>query len=115
MQHWFEQQCQHYAKGQGILSNDELQTYLKELGNDWKKATIKNKHVLQKTFQFERYQDVLAFVACVGEIAENHNHHPDMLVKWGECTITFCTHSAGGITLNDLICARFINKIAKNH
>jgi len=112
MPHWSEKECQHYAEGQGILTLDERQKYLQQLDSEWAITTIKQKDILAKQFKFKHYKDVLAFVARVGEIAEKQDHHPDMLVKWGECDVYFRTHSAKGITLNDVICAYLINKIA---
>lgn len=111
-QHWSKRACQHYAQGEGVLSDDELKHYQQELGNEWNITRFEKKTVLHRQFLFKRYQEVLAFVASVGKIAEEQNHHPDMLVKWGQCDLYFQTHSAGGITLNDLICAHLIEKIA---
>ena len=115
MSHWLEQQCRRYAKGQGILTGVELEQHLQALGGVWKiVATDDNPAVLQKQFSFESYQDVLAFVANIGSIAEEQDHHPDMTVRWGDCTVSFCTHSAGGITFNDLICAHLTDILAQN-
>lgn len=110
MKNWSEQQCQQYSKGQGILSTTELTQHLQSL-DDWKIVTNDNQAAIRKSFKFKRYSDVLAFVAKTGSIAEAQDHHPDMLVKWGECIVSFTTHSAGGITLNEIICAHLVDEI----
>jgi len=112
MPHWSEKKCLHYAQGQGILTLDERQNYLRELDSEWEITTTSKKDILVRKFKFKQYKDVLAFVARVGNVAEKQDHHPDMLVKWGECDVYFHTHSAKGITLNDVICAYLIDKIA---
>lgn len=109
--HWSQQTCQHYAKGKGILSNGEQQRYLLELDDGWEITRFENQMVLSKMFSFKRYNDILSFVAKTGKIAEEQNHHPEMVVKWGVCSVNFQTHSAGGITLNDFICAYLLDKI----
>ena len=42
--------------------------------------------------------------------AEAANHHPDIAFGWGQASVTFTTHSAGGVTLNDLIMAAKLNR-----
>ena len=37
--------------------------------------------------------------------AEAANHHPDIAFGWGYVRVTFTTHSAGGLTANDIIMA----------
>ncbi|MDN3713406.1 4a-hydroxytetrahydrobiopterin dehydratase [Paracoccus cavernae] len=58
------------------------------------------------TKSFLRAQ-ALAMVA--GGIADLANHHPDISYGWGYCSLRFTTHSAGGVTMNDLICAARVN------
>jgi 4a-hydroxytetrahydrobiopterin dehydratase len=47
----------------------------------------------------------------VAAIADNEDHHPQMVVEYGRCTLRFDTHSAGGITVNDFICAAKIDAL----
>ncbi len=56
---------------------------------------------LVKEFSFADFASALAFVNKVGELAESHNHHPDIFLGWGKVTITLTTHDAGGITEKD--------------
>ncbi|WP_051201502.1 4a-hydroxytetrahydrobiopterin dehydratase [Paracoccus aminophilus] len=52
-----------------------------------------------------------ALAALAGGIGELANHHPDLSYGWGYCRIRFSTHSAGGVTMNDLICASRLNSV----
>ena len=47
----------------------------------------------------------------VGERAEERDHHPDIDIRWRTVTFVLVTHSAGGITENDLDMAREINQL----
>ena len=46
-----------------------------------------------------------------GYCAEAAYHHPDLSVTWGRVTVKLATHSAGGITQNDLISAAKVEAI----
>jgi len=47
----------------------------------------------------------------VAEIAENNNHHPDIDIRWRTLTFRCTTHSAGGITANDVSLAEQIDAV----
>ncbi|WP_312529487.1 4a-hydroxytetrahydrobiopterin dehydratase [Paracoccus sp. (in: a-proteobacteria)] len=58
------------------------------------------------TKSFLRAQALAMLAGGIGECA---NHHPDISFGWGYCRVRFTTHSAQGLTLNDLICAARLN------
>jgi 4a-hydroxytetrahydrobiopterin dehydratase len=33
------------------------------------------------------------------------DHHPELNVQFDRCRVRFATHSAGGVSMNDFICA----------
>jgi 4a-hydroxytetrahydrobiopterin dehydratase len=41
----------------------------------------------------------------VGALAEQADHHPAILIKWGKVTVTWWTHVLHGLHLNDFILA----------
>ena len=53
---------------------------------------------LIKEFQFATYLAGIEFVHQVAHLAEEMNHHPDLLVRWRKVTVRLATHSAGGLT-----------------
>lgn len=56
---------------------------------------------LERTFVFESFEEALAFVNRVGELAEAENHHPDIAISYDRVTLRWWTHTAGGITDRD--------------
>jgi 4a-hydroxytetrahydrobiopterin dehydratase len=60
---------------------------------------------IQKRFEFPDYHRTMAFVNALAWVAHAEDHHPDLLVSYGSCTVRFNTHSVGGISINDFICA----------
>ncbi|TMI22466.1 4a-hydroxytetrahydrobiopterin dehydratase [Candidatus Bathyarchaeota archaeon] len=60
---------------------------------------------IEKEFQFKSYLDGLDFAYSVGKIAEEQDHHPDILIKWRRVKLTLSTHSVKGLSENDFIVA----------
>ncbi len=60
---------------------------------------------IEKEFQFKSYLGGLDFAYSVGKIAEEQNHHPDILIKWRRVKLTLSTHSVKGLSENDFIVA----------
>ncbi len=60
---------------------------------------------IRKEFRFKSYIDGLEFAQSVGKIAEQQNHHPDILIRWRRVEITLSTHSIKGLSPNDFIMA----------
>jgi 4a-hydroxytetrahydrobiopterin dehydratase len=67
---------------------------------------------LAKTYRFADWRAAMSFVNAVSDLANDVDHHPDLAVGWGRCTVAWATHDAGGITGNDLACAARTEAIA---
>jgi 4a-hydroxytetrahydrobiopterin dehydratase len=57
--------------------------------------------VLRRQFTFSGFPDALAFVVRIGFTAEAADHHPGIVLDYKRVTLTFVTHSAGGLTVKD--------------
>ncbi len=68
---------------------------------DW---TIEGIEII-KWFRFPDFHQTMAFVNALAWIAHREDHHPDMSVHYNRVQVRFSTHDAGGLTLNDFICA----------
>ena len=60
---------------------------------------------LTREFRFGTYAAVLAFVARVGALAEQEDHHPSLLVEWGRVRVAWWTHAIRNLSRNDYILA----------
>ena len=55
-----------------------------------------------REWQLEDFAEAMAFVNRVAELAEEANHHPDILVHgWNKVRLSLTNHSAGGLTEAD--------------
>jgi 4a-hydroxytetrahydrobiopterin dehydratase len=67
---------------------------------------------LVRDYQFKDFAAAMAYVNRVADLAEEVNHHPDILVHgWNKLRLTPTTHSAGGLTENDHEMARRIDAL----
>jgi 4a-hydroxytetrahydrobiopterin dehydratase len=64
-----------------------------------------------RTVELANFPQAIQVVNRVAEIAENNNHHPDIDIRWRTLTFRCTTHSAGGITENDVSLAEEIDLV----
>ncbi len=91
------------------LARDRIDELLTELGDDWQ---LNDDGHLAKAFPFRDFVGALGFANTVGEIAEAEAHHPDLLVRWGECRVEIWTHKIDGLTESDFFLAAKISRTA---
>ena len=66
---------------------------------------------LQREFVFKDFSAAFAFMTRVALAAEAMNHHPDWSNSWNKVSISLLTHSAGGLTANDVALATKIQAL----
>ncbi len=65
---------------------------------------------LVRTYSFPDFHETMAFVNLVAFIAHREDHHPELVVSFNRCRVTYNTHSVGGLSENDFICAARIDQ-----
>jgi 4a-hydroxytetrahydrobiopterin dehydratase len=68
---------------------------------------------ISRQYTFAAFPDAIAFVTRLAFDAEAADHHPDLLVSYRKVTVTWTTHSAGGVTAKDFAGARQSDMIAR--
>lgn len=66
---------------------------------------------IAKTFHFRNYYETMAFVNATAWLSHREDHHPDLEVGYNQCRIRYSTHSVGGLSENDFICAAKIDSL----
>ena len=99
-----QEHCEPCQVDAPMISDKELPVLLDKIPN-W--HTKKREGILQleRQYNFKNFIAALSFANCVGELAEQANHHPVILVEWGKVTVTWWTHKIGGLHHNDFIMA----------
>lgn len=66
---------------------------------------------LQKEYKFKNFKQALEFVNKVGRVAEARDHHPDILIKYNQVTLTYYTHTVNAVTEKDIRLAAEIDEL----
>lgn len=90
------------------IQGGDIPTYLEQLKFDWKVVAGKK---IQHGFSFKDFNEAMAFVNRIAEIAEEESHHPDIIIHYNKVTIELWTHAIVGLSENDFIVAAKIEKI----
>ena len=67
---------------------------------------------LTRKFTFKDFSEAISYVVRLGFAAEAADHHPDILINYKRVTLTYSTHSAGGLTEKDFAGADAAAKLA---
>ena len=86
--------------------NDELDIQLKKCP-EWEG----DENAISRTIEFEDYMEAVDFVNTVAEMAEESQHHPEMLISYQSVTVTLTTHDEGGVTALDIEMAQRIDNL----
>lgn len=91
------------------LEIEIINEYLKSL-NGW----IYSDNSVNKVFKTNGYAETLGYVTAIAMLCQQSDHHPDYInMKYPEFSISFSTHSAGGVTMKDIEIAGEIDKLFK--
>jgi 4a-hydroxytetrahydrobiopterin dehydratase len=60
---------------------------------------------LSKSFSFKDFHETMEFVNALAWVVHREDHHPDLEVSYNRCRVAFWTHTVGGLSDNDFICA----------
>src|SRR6476469_9192789 len=71
-------------------------------------------NAISRQFTFAGFADAVAFIVRLGFTAEAADHHPDLLVNYRRVTVTYSTHSEGGLTEKDFEGASDANTAAES-
>ena len=101
-----------YRKGEPPLSGLEVKE-LHSLIPEWEVNEMDGIKRLERVFNFKNFVQAIAFTNKVGELAEEHDHHPALLTEWGRVKVTWWTHFVKGLHRNDFIMAAKTEQLFK--
>jgi 4a-hydroxytetrahydrobiopterin dehydratase len=101
--------CKPCEGGVPALTRAEADALRGQLHAGWEIAD--DAKSLKRSFKFKDFHRTMSFVNAVAHIANAEDHHPDLEVGYDYCRITFATHSIGGLSHNDFICAAKVDRL----
>ena len=90
------------------LSQAEIAERLKTLEGGW----TREGDAIRKKYTFTGFAEAIAFVNRLAPEAEAADHHPDILINYKRVTLTYSTHSEGGLTEKDFAGAAAADRIS---
>lgn len=88
------------------LNDDEVAARLE--GSEWTREGDE----IVRSFEVKDFAAAMALANRVAEVAEQRNHHPDILIHgWNKVRLTLTNHAAGGLTEADFEMASQIDRI----
>lgn len=88
------------CEGKPALTDAELAPLLAALP-DW----AREDDILVREYRFADHHWAQAFANAVMWVSHREDHHPDLLVGYNRVRVSYSTHSVGGLSDNDFICA----------
>jgi 4a-hydroxytetrahydrobiopterin dehydratase len=90
------------------LEQPDIERRMKNL-NGW----TRRGNEISKQYTFAGFPQAVAFVDKLAPEAEAADHHPDILINYKRVTLTYSTHSEGGLTEKDFIGAAMAERLAR--
>jgi len=88
-----------------LLSPTEITKQLSTL-DGWSYAD----QAIRKQYTFAGFPAAVAFVQSLVMDCENDDHHPEVTINYRRVTLTWSTHSQGGVTAKDIDGARMADR-----
>ena len=87
-----------------VLSEQEIKELVLEIPS-WIVHEEEGIKRLICSFAFSSYEDSVNFTNKVAKLAEEEDHHPEIVLEWGNVTVSWWSHKIKGLHKNDFICA----------
>lgn len=102
--------CRPLPAGTAAMDAESVQGHLAAVPG-W--AADRDRKSLSREYSgFASYKAGLAFLNTAAHLADEENHHPDLQLGYKRVRVSWSTHSVGGLSLNDFICAAKLDALA---
>ena len=104
MERLLDSKCEACKADAPLVTAEEKKELMPQIPG-WNIVEIDGIEQLTSSFAFEDYLSALDFVNKVANLAEEEDHHPEILLEWGKVTVSWWSHKIKGLHKNDLIAA----------
>jgi 4a-hydroxytetrahydrobiopterin dehydratase len=108
MSRLLDRHCKELPQGTPALPAAEVRKLLAEVPG-W--ALEPDGKKIAKTYEFKNFHETIEFVNALAWVVHKEDHHPDLEVSYKRCRIVYWTHTVGGLSDNDFICAARIEAL----
>jgi len=103
-----ERKCRELPAGTTALDAGQVKLLLAEVPG-W--AVEPDGKRIAKTYEFSNFHETMEFVNALAWVVHRQDHHPDLEVSYKRCRVVYWTHTVGGLSENDFVCAARIEAL----
>ncbi|MCT4654221.1 MAG: 4a-hydroxytetrahydrobiopterin dehydratase [Cohaesibacter sp.] len=100
--------CSGKESGIKPLAPKRAADLLHHLHEDW--SLSEDSSSIVREIKVKGFAKAVYLANMAAYIGDQDGHHPDIQFGWGYCRILYTTHAIGGLSENDFICARHLDK-----
>ena len=104
MEKLLEGKCEACKADAPLVTPEERKTLMPQIPG-WDVIEVDGIEQLTCAFAFKDYLAGLDFLKKVALLAEEEDHHPEIVLEWGKVTVTWWSHKIKGLHKNDFIAA----------
>jgi 4a-hydroxytetrahydrobiopterin dehydratase len=104
-----EKKCAPCEGGTAPLEPEQARELQRELHKDWRLSD--DAKSLKRSLKFKDFYRTMSFLNALAHVANREDHHPDLEVGYDYIRVTYSTHSIGGLSVNDFICAAKLDRL----
>ena len=90
------------------LTSEEIAALLAERA-DWRLDDASG--AIVRDLEFPTFADAIAFISRVAPVADEHDHHPDLDIRYRRVKVALLSHDVGALTHRDRRMARLIDEL----
>ena len=99
-----EGKCEACKADAPLVAPEERKTLMPQIPG-WDVIEVDGIEQLTCSFAFKDYLSGLDFLKKVAQLAEEEDHHPEIVLEWGKVTVSWWSHKIRGLHKNDFIAA----------
>jgi 4a-hydroxytetrahydrobiopterin dehydratase len=103
-----DRKCKPCQEGTLPVKGEDLKRLHDQLSKGW---NVIGEHHMEREFKFKDWPKAQDFTNQVGDLAQQEDHHPDILLQYGKVKVTLWTHKINGLSENDFILAAKIDRL----
>jgi 4a-hydroxytetrahydrobiopterin dehydratase len=103
------QKCRPCEGGVQPLGKKEVREQLSSIDSGWV-LSDDGKNIIRE-FDFPSFARTIAFANAIAWISTVEGHHPEMLVRYNTCRVSYRTTAIDGLSENDFICAAKVDQL----
>ena len=105
-----ELNCRACNKNAELLTKNEIDQFLREIPG-WEVIFEDGIQKLTQEFKTKNYKKSVSFTNEVAKLADEYNHHPQIVLEYSIVTVLWWTHTIEGLHKNDFIMAAKTSKL----